>query len=136
MNNLLINMDPKTWYILAGLCAILLIISIIKKAIKLGVVILITIIMFLMTGPQAKDIHKSYNIQIDSDTITVTLDGQQTLIEREGLSDITMMRKEERGDNYLIFAYKNGHTKEIQLPDMMEKVAEITLKQLGYAPKE
>lgn len=141
MKEILMNVNPQTWYILGGILAALIVASIIKKAITLAVVMVITAIAVFLIGPQASSIQEKYSIKMEENVIVLTLDGTSSEIEREGLKKIGLDKGENLEDateekSYLVFTYEDGETDIVELPDFTKKAMELAIQELNRRIEE
>lgn len=75
----LLQLDPTVLKVLAVIMALLFIISLIKKAIKLGIFLLIVAMLFGCGVPALNNLRESYgmNYNQQTETVTVKVDGKE-----------------------------------------------------------
>lgn len=120
----ILMIDQKTWYIIIGVLAVFLIISIIKKAIKLALFI-IMLIMIAFGGKYVRtNILDANNIRIENSKIYI----MDKDIEIENISGIDI-RKIGESQAELVVKLKDGTSAVIKLPSARTDV----FKALGGA---
>ena len=78
---LLAELDPKIIWIIVGLFVALLIITLIKKAIKLTLTVACVIVALMILTPMAEDFQSKYKFDIADGKAYITAEGQEFIIE-------------------------------------------------------
>ena len=73
----LTQIDPNTLKIIIAILVVLFVISLIKKAIKLAIVVFVAVLIFSSTGLMASNFQEKYNIKAEDGQIVLTVDGKQ-----------------------------------------------------------
>lgn len=129
MNELLMKVDPTMWYILGGILVLLVVVSLIKSAIKLAVCIGLLAIAFLFFGPASGKIQEQYNVRYEQGVIAVTVEGVETKISTVDLKQVKL-EKSETGDSYVVFVYE-GSEESIKIPNLMETFLQSKLQEMN-----
>jgi len=66
------------------------IISLVKKAIKLGILVLVIALLLTYGGSMVSKIQEKYNINVEGDTITAVVDGKEYTLDLELVSEIVI----------------------------------------------
>lgn len=130
MKAIFLSVDPKVWYLIAAGFLVLFIFSLIKKAVKLSITILIVMILFLFFGPQSIKVRERYNIQVKQEILIVTIDGQKTEVQLKDLDKISFEKRVE--EKYLTFHYKEKESESMLIPNFMEKITTKMVEELNH----
>jgi len=84
------NIDTKYVYIAVAILGVAFIISLVKKAIKLGILVLIIALLLTYGGSMVSKIQEKYNINVEGDTITAVVDGKEYTLDLELVSEIVI----------------------------------------------
>lgn len=84
------NMDTKYVYIAVAILGVAFIISLVKKAIKLGILVLVIALLLTYGGSMVSKIQEKYNINVEGDTITAVVDGKEYTLDLELVSEIVI----------------------------------------------
>jgi len=102
------QIDTRLLLILAGLAAVLVVISLVKKAIKVGIFLLIVAVIFASGVPAINKLKESYNVSYSKLTETLTL--------RVAGKDFSVSIKEiKEAKNYSIKLERGGTNTKISL---------------------
>ena len=82
------NIDTKYVYIAVAILGVAFIISLVKKAIKLGILVLVIALLLTYGGSMVSKIQEKYNINVEGDTITAVVDGKEYTLDLELVSEI------------------------------------------------
>lgn len=74
---ILAELDPTVVYIVVGLFAVLLILTVIKKAVKLALIVAIIMGCVFMLAPMAEDFQEKYSVVTETDQILIKVDGRE-----------------------------------------------------------
>ena len=88
LGSILMGIDPKVIWITAGIIAILGIISLVKKAIKLGIIILIVSLVVTYGGSYIDQFKEKYQFEFNSSGISVMVDGQKKEFSFDALNNM------------------------------------------------
>lgn len=78
---ILAELDPRILWVIVGLFVALLIITLIKKAIKLTLTVACIIAALMILMPMAEDFQSKYNFDIEDGKAYITTEGQEFIIE-------------------------------------------------------
>ncbi len=84
------NIDTKYVYIAVAILGVAFIISLVKKAIKLGILVLVIALLLTYGGSMVSKIQEKYNINVEGDTITAVVDGKEYTLDLELVSEIVV----------------------------------------------
>lgn len=84
------NIDTKYVYIAVAILGVAFIISLVKKAIKLGILVLVIALLLTYGGSMVSKIQEKYNINVEGDTITAVVDGKEYTLDLELVSEIVI----------------------------------------------
>lgn len=84
------NIDTKYVYIAVAILGVAFIISLVKKAIKLGILVLVIALLLTYGGSMVSKIQEKYNINVKGDTITAVVDGKEYTLDLELVSEIVI----------------------------------------------
>lgn len=84
------NIDTKYVYIAVAILGVTFIISLVKKAIKLGILVLVIALLLTYGGSMVSKIQEKYNINVEGDTITAVVDGKEYTLDLELVSEIVI----------------------------------------------
>ena len=84
------NIDTKYVYIAVAILGVEFIISLVKKAIKLGILVLVIALLLTYGGSMVSKIQEKYNINVEGDTITAVVDGKEYTLDLELVSEIVI----------------------------------------------
>ena len=87
---ILSEIDPKVVYIAVGLLAVSALISLIKKAIKIAVIVIIVALCISYLAPLAKQIQKDYKVSIEDDKLYINIKGREFELSKEGIENIKL----------------------------------------------
>lgn len=94
------NVDTKYLYIAVGILVILMVIAIVKKLLKVGILILILTVGTSTLIPIVNDFKNNYGFTIGEDTVTVMIKGEEMEIDKTMLSNIEF--KKEADGSYSV----------------------------------
>ena len=80
----LAELDPMIVWVVIGLFAVLLLITVIKKAIKFTIIVAAIIAGLVLVIPVAQDFQSKYQFEIADGKAMVVTDGQQVIIDNIG----------------------------------------------------
>lgn len=83
----LAELDPMIVWVVIGLFAVLLLITIIKKAIKFTIIVAAIIAGLVLVVPVAQDFQSKYQFEITDGKAVVVTDGQQVIVDNVGKID-------------------------------------------------
>ena len=125
--NSFININITYIYILIGAFILLFLISLIKKAVKLAVLMLSFILLLNIFGYFLEDIQKNYLLSVKNGTIQAALNGEMHEIK---ISDIEKIKINE--ENKITIYYEiNGTEKtfDVKVPELfLERIKEEAVK--------
>lgn len=126
---LLGTLDPKIVYLCLAMIAVLIILTIIKKAIKFAVVLVVFAVAMYSLVPMAKDFQNNYKFSVDSDgVLTITVGGKDLVLDNsepenkyddESRVEKLTVQKQSDGDYYLNIVYTDGSTQKFEVPSFM-----------------
>lgn len=106
-------------YILIAL-GILVIIAIVKKAIKLGIFLIVAwIVISMLIMPAAQDFKEKYNFEIENNTAVVTIDSREYRIDKDIYKSIDIVPGEDGSYNIKLNTDTETHT--IEVPKFIAK---------------
>lgn len=74
---ILAELDPSVVYIVVAVFAVLLVLTIIKKAIKLAIIVAIITGCIFMLAPMAEDFQEKYSFTVESDQLIIKTGGRE-----------------------------------------------------------
>lgn len=123
------TLDPKIVYLCLAMIAVLIILTIIKKAIKFAVVLVVFAVAMYSLVPMAKDFQNNYKFSVDSDgVLTITVDGKDLVLDNsepeskyddESRVEKLTVQKQSDGDYHLNIVYTDGSTQKFEVPGFM-----------------
>lgn len=114
---ILSEIDPKVVYIAVGLLAVSALISLIKKAIKIAVIVIIVALCISYLAPLAKQIQKDYKVSIEDDKLYINIKGREFELSKEGIEKIKLEHLGLKGYK-LEVNYKDGFD-SIMIPNFL-----------------
>jgi len=84
------NIDTKYVYIAVAILGVAFIISLVKKAFKLGILVLVIALLLTYGGSMVSKIQEKYNINVEGDTIIAVVDGKEYTLDLELVSEIVI----------------------------------------------
>ncbi len=84
------NINTKYVYMAVAILGVAFIISLVKKAIKLGILVLVIALLLTYGGSMVSKIQEKYNINVEGDTITAVVDGKEYTLDLELVSEIVI----------------------------------------------
>lgn len=110
----------KTEYIIifVGIMVICAILAIIKKAFKVGVIVVVLGLFVGMLAPMAKDFQKNYSFNIENGTAMIKIQGQEFEIDKDEVKSFVLENK--NGKEYtLAVSFTDGSNLGIRVPTFM-----------------
>ena len=115
------QLDSKLMYVLGGLLIMTVIVSLIKKAIKIAITVGLIAFCVTSLGPIATDFQNKYKMEVDKYKAIITIDNQKTVLNKEEIKSIQLINHGLSGYT-LNITYKDG-VASINIPNfMMNKV--------------
>ena len=127
---LLGNIDKRVLIAAAVVLAILFVISLIKKAIKLTISIGIILAINIFIIPIVKEYQEKYNFRIEEDKIMVTVDGTDVTLSKDSIQKIKFNGKDDDSNMYSITIIHSGDTFEFEVPKVTLPVVEKIAKSI------
>ena len=126
-NQFLGSLDPKIVYVCLAVLAVLIILTLIKKAIKIAIVLAILGVVIYSVVPMAKNFQNDYKFSIDSKgVLTVTVEGKELVLdntEKRFDDDIRVdkleVKRESSGEYALKIYYTDGTAQAFTVPGFM-----------------
>lgn len=117
INGVLIQLDENTMYIVIGIFLFTAILTLIRKAIKITIVMIILALLITAVIPVAKDIQDKYGVRLGNGCIILKIDGNDVTIDKNSIKDIKITKEGVFGHDIEI-KYSDGLSK-IKVPDFM-----------------
>lgn len=126
---LLGTLEPNIVYLCLAMIAVLIVLTLIKKAIKFAVVLVVFAVAMYSLVPMAKDFQNNYKFSVDSDgVLTITVDGKDLVLDNsepeskyddESRVEKLTVQKQSDGDYHLNIVYTDGSTQKFVVPSFM-----------------
>lgn len=126
---LLGSLDEKIVYLCLAVIVVLIIITLIKKAIKFAVVLVVFAVAMYLLVPIAKDFQNNYKFNVDSDgVLTITADGKDLVLDNsepesrydnKARVEKLTIQKQSDGDYHLNIEYTDRSTQKFVIPSFM-----------------
>ncbi|MGL5440161.1 MAG: hypothetical protein ACRDA4_07230 [Filifactoraceae bacterium] len=123
------NINPSTLYLIAGVLIILIVIGIIKKAIKLTVVICILLAINLYLVPIAKDLKDKYKVTLENGVIVMSVEGKEIKLDPKECKEIKIIPNDE--GSYTLRAVMKDGEKDVKIPKFVVKYVENKAKEIN-----
>lgn len=117
--------------ILMGIAAFLLfiaIVSIIKKLLKFGIIILIVVILVGAGGISVKNTQEKYNLSYHENIITATVEGKQVNLDFNKLEGAKVAAQKTDSGMRLSITYKNGNKDEVVIPNFLYQLVKLKVQ--------
>lgn len=114
---ILSEIEPTYIWMLVGICAIVLLLSLLKKAVKLAITVLIIGLCATAVVPWAQNFQEKYQIRVEDGALAMKIDGEDFFIDREGIKSMQLVN-DGFGNYSLGITYKDG-LQTIKLPTFM-----------------
>ena len=111
------TIDTRVIWVFIAVMGICIILSIIKKAIKLTVVIGIIAAIAIFVAPMAEDFQSRYHFEMVDGAITMTINGEEVSVEKDICKEIELENKGAEG--YELRAVTTDGTLDIMIPTFM-----------------
>lgn len=120
LTQMLSNIPMSTWYIIFGVAAAIIIVSLVMKAIKLAIAVAIIAIAFtFFASPES--LPEQYGINYSNGVISILADGETTTINTKDLENLRV--EEGEGNQFFVRYTFKGEDKEISIPKVLVKAA-------------
>ena len=140
MGNLLDSLltNPR---IVIGIVVFLLffaIVSIIKKLLKVGIIILIFIILIGAGAISVKNTQEKYDFSFQNGVISATVEGKKVSIDFNKLEGAKIEANKVENGISLSITYKNGNTDAVVVPNFMYQLVKLKAKlsEINLQPPE
>lgn len=121
-NQLLSNLDPKIVYLCIGMLAIVAIMSIIKKAIGIALIVAVLAVGMYFVIPAAQNFQKDYSISMSEDSIDLKVQGNDFSIQfgedAVKIKSMEIVRNSE-GEYKFDIKYVDGTSSNFKIPGFM-----------------
>ena len=118
LGDMLSQLDPKVVYIFVGVMIISAVLAIIKKAIKIGIIVVIIALSVSTLGPMAKEFQDKYKFSIDSGVATIQAENNTIKLDKNTIKDIELINKGVNGYELKV-KYKDDGYSHIKIPTFM-----------------
>lgn len=119
----LYNVDSKVWIGLAIVLVVLAIIGIIKKAVKLGITLIVIGLVFGAGGTALNNLAENYNIKLVDGVIEVKLGEQEYSMSADNVDAIDVTTYKD-GKSVVTLTLYGGIEKDIEVPTLITGVIE------------
>lgn len=114
------NVDQKVWIVVGIILFIMFIISLIKKAVKLGIFIAIILAVNMFIIPSVKQYQEKYNFRIEDNKAMMTVDGRDIVIDKDTCDGIKFNGKSSESSQYSISIIVDGETIDFEVPKFIQ----------------
>lgn len=111
------QVDPTVLWVFIGIMAVCVVLSIIKKAIKIAVTVALIASLATVIAPLAQEFQENYKFEIVDSTAILKIKGEEFRLSRDECKDIRLENKGSKGYS-LIVDTKNGKL-DIIIPTFM-----------------
>lgn len=114
---ILSELNPTYVWIFVGICAILVVLSIVKKAIKLALIVGLIGLCVSVVAPWAQDFQEKYKINFDNGALVMKVNGEDFRLDKEAIKSMQLVN-DGFGNYSLGITYDDG-LQTIGLPTFM-----------------
>ena len=123
------NIDVNILWIFIAIMGVCIILSIIKKAIKLTIFVAAIAAIAIVLVPMAQDFQTKYNFQMENGSIVMTINGEEVSVEKDICKEIELENKGSQG--YELRAVTDEGTLDIIIPTFMKEGVEVFADRYG-----
>lgn len=115
------QLDPKVLYVVVGILMLSVILSILKRAVKMAIIIGVMALAVGSLGPMAQQIQENYAFDVRDGVANITVHGQVVELDREKIKEVKLINKGTSG--YSLKVQYDDAITEVKVPTFM--VSEI-----------
>ena len=117
LGNILSQLDYRVVYIFVGIVFISAILAIIKRAIKIGIVVIIIALSMSTLGPMAKNFQDTYKFSVNNGIATIKTDSGTVTLDKNTIKNLQLINGGVNGYELKV-TYADGLT-DIKIPSFM-----------------
>lgn len=115
-------LDPNVLKLCAAVLGALAILSLIKRAVKLGIFIAVLAVGSALILPAVQDFQEKYSVSVENDQLIMVIDGQELRLGAGNIKSMSL-EKDAAGAYVVRVVYKDTQTPaSIQIPAFMRGV--------------
>lgn len=117
---MLSQVNPKVVYVVVGILLVSFVISLVKQAIKLAILVLIVTVGVSVLGPTATAFQDRYKFNISNGIATIQVDGKEIKLDKDEITKIELVNGGVAG--YVVnVTYKDGLS-SVTVPTFMSSM--------------
>lgn len=97
VSGILMGIDPRAIWIAAGIVGVLGLLAILKKAIKLGILVLVIALAITYGGSAINNIKDTYQIEVEGSYISMVVDEKEYSIDLSDINSVNVININEDG---------------------------------------
>lgn len=97
VSGILMGIDPRAIWIAAGIVGVLGLLAILKKAIKLGILVLVIALAITYGGSAINNIKDTYQIEVEGSYISMVVDKKEYSIDLSDINSVNVININKDG---------------------------------------
>lgn len=134
ISSVLMGIDPKAIWIAAGIVGVLGLLAIIKKAVKIGVLVLVIALAITYGGSVVNNIRDTYQIEVNGSHISMVVDNKDYSIDLADIKSIEKVSKSNDGVELNIVSGSNTNM-NITVPEVLYNLIKPVAEKQGIELK-
>lgn len=130
----ILSMPREAWMMAICVVGIMGLIAIIKKAVKLGVLVVVLAVLFTYGGMAVRNIQAEYNIQVNGSVVSAVIDNEPLVVDFKEIESITVAKKGEDRVTLSVTS-SDGLQANIDVPNVVYKITQAIAEEYGVIVK-
>ena len=122
--NFILGMPREAWMTAIAIVGIMGLLAIIKKAIRLGITVVILAVIITYGGMVVRGIQEEYDIQVNGSVVSATIDNDIMVIDLQKIESIAVSKN---GDDKVTLSITSddGLQANIDMPNIVYSVTQV-----------